>query len=78
VFKRKGTRIDRKIGGLGRIMGLINKAKSQRKGSHDPIQILRKQLTQKENLKIIETNVLQEMDEVHSATMNIYQKEGRQ
>ena len=76
AVSRKGARIDKRITGLSSVLSVISKARSQRKETKDPLNIIQKRLEdQKEKCIEIKNVVQKEIDKIVETSMKILKEE---
>jgi TPP-dependent pyruvate/acetoin dehydrogenase alpha subunit len=78
ILSLKGARIDKRVGGVTKILSLIARSAWQRRGKHDPLKKRDSYLaTQEEEISRIKAKIQREMDELLDSVNLSYQAEGK-
>jgi len=77
VLSLKGARLDKRVGGVAKILSLVTSSAKQRRGKHDPLKKQANYLaTQEEKISGIKVKIQGEMDELYERVLNSYREEG--
>ncbi|MHA2165258.1 MAG: thiamine pyrophosphate-dependent dehydrogenase E1 component subunit alpha [Candidatus Hodarchaeales archaeon] len=72
----KGARIDKRVGGISKILALIAGSSWQRRNKHDPLKRLASfQASREKQISIIKKKAQEEIDELFETVINTFQEE---